>query len=117
MILACSLQPFVLIRNGLRITCHSAAAYCGIGDGDSERHIVVYLGTKGILPPYLTYCSFSAYRYPSGSMCTAPIKDKEGQCIRPDKYLPLLQGAHMDSFARSSATSPEGAAKKHSSSI
>lgn len=104
MILDCSLQPFVLIRNGLRITCHSAAAYCGIGDCDIGRHIVVYLGTKGILPPYLTHCSFSAYRYPSGSMCTASIKDKEGQCIRPEKYLPLLQGAHMDSFARSSAT-------------
>lgn len=50
-------------------------------------------------------------------MCTAPIKDKEGQCIRPEKYLSLLQGAHMDSFARSSATLPEGAANKQSSSI
>lgn len=50
-------------------------------------------------------------------MCTAPIKDKEGQCIRPEKYLPLLQGAHMDSFAQSSATSPEGAANNQSSSI
>lgn len=50
-------------------------------------------------------------------MCTAPIKDKEGQCIRPEKYLPLLQGAHMDSFARSSAISPEGAANNRSSSI
>lgn len=50
-------------------------------------------------------------------MCTAPIKDKEGQCIRPEKYLPLLQGAHMDSFARSSATLPEGAANNQSSSI
>lgn len=116
MILACSLQPFVLMRKSLRITCHSAAAYCGIGDGDIGWHIVVYLATKGILPPYLTYCSFSAYRYPSGSS-TAPIKDKEGQCIRPEKYLPLLQGAHMDSFARSSATLPEGAANNQSSSI
>lgn len=50
-------------------------------------------------------------------MCTASIKDKEGQCIRPEKYLPLLQGAHIDSFARSSATSPEGAANNQSSSI
>lgn len=79
-------------------------------------------GTLLFLPRYkrdttsVPYCSFSAYRYPIGSS-TAPIKDKEGECIRPEKYLPLLQGAHMDSFAQSSATLPEGAASNQSSSI